>query len=186
MAWKPIKNYETLYEVSDFGEVRSLDREIDANINHVKRRIIKGRILKQNTKKNGYKTVDLSQNKKVKTVLVHRLVAEAFVPNPDNKYFVNHIDSNRSNNKAINLEWVTSSENRKHGISCGNVVFRQTRKVRCKETGQVFEQAKIAANWLMKTYPERCHGTIVVTAQNIRASCNGKAPRAYGFSWEFL
>lgn len=186
MTWKPIKNYENLYEISDDGEVRSLEREVKTKIRNVRRRVISGKILKQSMKRNGYKTVDLSKGGKVKTVLVHRLVAEAFLPNNDGKYFVNHIDSDRTNNSVKNLEWVTSSENRKHGICSGNVVFRQTKKVRCKDTGEIFGQAKIAANWLMQNYPERCKGTQVVTAQNIRASCNGKMPKAYGFSWEFL
>lgn len=186
MTWKTIKGYEGLYEVSDNGEVRSLDREIPAKIKHVEKRVIKGKILKQGMKRNGYKTVDLCKDGKVTTTLVHRLVAEAFVANSENKNFVNHIDSNRTNNCANNLEWVTSSENRKHGIYSGNVVFRQTKKVRCKETGKIFEQAKIAALWLMGNYPDRCNGTQIVTAQNIRAACNGKMPRAYGFTWEFL
>lgn len=186
MTWKPVKGYEDLYEVSDNGDIRSKDREIKTKIKHVDSRLIKGKILKQATKRNGYKTVDLCKNGKVTTTLVHRIVAEAFVENPDGKYFVNHIDSNRTNNCVKNLEWVTSSENRKHGICSGNVVFRQTKSVRCKETGEIFEQAKIAALWLMKNYPERIKGKQKVVAQNIRASCNGKTPKAYGFTWEFL
>ena len=185
MTWKPIKNYENLYEVSDFGDVRSCDRYVKTGINHVTKRKIKGRVLKQATKR-GYKTVDLCKNGVVKTMLVHRIVAETFIDNPRNCAFVNHIDSDRGNNCTSNLEWVTSSENRKHGIDFGNVVFRQTKKVRCKETGKIFEQAKIAALWLMGNYPDRCNGTQIVTAQNIRAACNGKMPRAYGFTWEFL
>ena len=92
MTWKPIKNYENLYEISDDGEVRSLEREVKTKIRNVSRRVISGKILKQSMKRNGYKTVDLSKGGKVKTVLVHRLVAEAFLPNNDGKYFVNHID----------------------------------------------------------------------------------------------
>lgn len=183
MTWKSISQYAGLYEVSDTGEVRSCDRVVNTDIRHVKTRQIKGKILKQNTKRSGYKTVDLCKNGKVTTTLVHRLVASAFVPNPKGLHFVNHIDSNRSNNHASNLEWVTSSENRKHGIKSGNVVFRQTREVKCVETGQIFEQAKIAAAWLIKNYPDRCHGKLIVAAQNIRCACNGRTPKAYGFTW---
>lgn len=103
MTWKSIPEYAGLYEVSDSGAVRSCDRVVDTDIRHVKTRQIKGRVLKQNTKRNGYKTVDLCKDGKVKTTLVHRLVASAFVPNPKRVRFVNHIDSNRSNNRASNL-----------------------------------------------------------------------------------
>ena len=106
MSWKPVNGYEGLYEVSDSGEVRSCDRYIKTDIRHVKSRLIKGRILYQNPKSTGYKTVDLCKDGKVKTTLVHRLVAEAFLPNPDGLRFVNHKDSNRANNAVRNLEWV--------------------------------------------------------------------------------
>ena len=186
MTWKSIQEYAGLYEVSDRGQVRSLDRSVHTGIKNIKSRIVKGKVLKQNRKKNGYMTVDLCKDGAVKTVLVHRLVADAFVPNPNGSHFVNHIDSNRANNAANNLEWVTSSENRTHGIKSGYVVFRQTRKVICVETGKTFEQAKMAALWLSETHPERINGSLTVAAQNIRGSCNGRTPKAYGFTWKYL
>ena len=185
MTWKPIKGYEHLYEVSDLGEIRSLDRRIKTNILHSTSRVIKGKPIKLNKKRNGYLTADLSKEGKVTTTLVHRLVAEAFIPNPKNLRFVNHIDSDRTNNRADNLEWVTSSENRKHGIEFGNVVFRQTRPVICVDTGQVFEQAKIAAFWLIEQHPERTQGKPSVVAANIRTACKGRTPKAYGFTWKY-
>lgn len=183
--WKPISGYEGLYEVSDKGNVRSVDRYIDAKIKHVKKRLIKGVVLKKNKKRNGYFTVDLCKNGVVKTTLIHRLVANAFVENDRGCKYVNHIDSNRENNNASNLEWVTSRENRMHGIDSGNVVFRQTKAVKCVENGKVFEQAKIAAKWLIDNYPNRSSGKIIVIAQNIRRACNGGTPKAYGFTWKY-
>ena len=185
MKWKPVPHYAGIYEVSENGDVRSCDRTVATDIRHVKSRLIKGRILKQSTKRNGYKTVDLCKEGKVTTTLVHRIVATAFIPNPQNHKYVNHKDSNRANNSASNLEWVTSSENRKHGVECGNVVFRQTRAVKCIETGEIFEQAKIAAMWLAKNYPSRCNGEMPVVANNIRRSCKGFTPKAYGFTWAY-
>ena len=79
--WKDVVGYEGLYEVSDSGEVRSRDRYIKTEIRHVKSRLIKGKMLFQNIKSNGYKTVDLCKNGQVKTTTVHRIVAEAFLPN---------------------------------------------------------------------------------------------------------
>lgn len=185
MPWKSVENYEALYEVSDSGEIRSVDHYANTGIRHVNQRIIKGRILVPHLKRTGYFTVDLCKSGKVKTTLVHRLVATAFVPNPNNLRFVNHLDSDRTNNRASNLEWVTSSENRNHGIKSGNVVFRQTRAVECIDTQQVFDQAKIAAQWVQDNYPERINGSIKVAAQNIRSSCNGRTPKAYGFTWKY-
>ena len=184
MEWKPVKGYEGLYEVSDRGEIRSCARYIKTNILHVETRLIEGRTLKQNLKRNGYKTVDLCKNGKVKTILVHRIVAEAFCPNPNSLRFVNHIDSNRENNDSANLEWVTSSENRKHGIAHGNVTFKQTKSVLCVENGIVFDQAYKAALWIKNDYPERTKGKTSVIANNIRMACRGIKHTAYGFTWE--
>jgi len=180
--WKDVVGYEGLYEVSDSGEVRSRDRYIKTDIRHVKSRLIKGKILFQNLKSNGYKTVDLSKEGKVKTTSVHRIVAEAFLSNPDGLHFVNHKDSNRSNNAVDNLEWVTSSENRKHGITNGFVTFK-AKPIFCKETGMIFERPMFAAEWVMENYPERTNGTKRITAQNIRTACKGRTPKAYGFTW---
>ena len=184
MEWKPIKGYEGIYEVSDEGEVRSLDRPLKTSILHVSERIVKGKILKQNAKQNGYKTVDLCIENKPKTTLVHRLVADAFMPIPDNLRFVNHKDSNRANNAASNLEWVTSSENRLHGMRSGNVRYGK-RKVLCVETGQLFDRVGIAAEWVRTNYPERARGQARVTAHNILTACTGRTPKAYGFTWKY-
>lgn len=182
MSWKPVNGYEGLYEVSEGGEVRSCDRYIKANIRHVKSRLIKGKTLFQNLKSNGYKTVDLCKDGKVKTTLVHRIVAEAFLPNPDGLRFVNHKDSDRTNNAVSNLEWVTSSENRKHGMEKGFVTFK-ARKILCKETGRIFERPLLAAEWVKETYPDRINGTMRVAAHNISSACKGRTPKAYGFTW---
>lgn len=185
MKWKQIEGYEGLYEVSDTGEVRSCERVIATNIKHVSARRIPGRTLKQNRKSNGYMTVDLCKDGKVTTTAVHRLVAEAFVKNPDHKRYVNHIDSNRANNAEVNLEWVTSAENRRHGIDHGFVVFRQKIPVQCSETGEVFESSRTAADWLIENYPNRATGKQNVVAQNIRGACKGRTPKAYGFHWQY-
>lgn len=184
MIWEPIKGYEGLYEVSEHGVVRSCARYIKTDIRHVKERLIEGRFLKQATKRNGYKTVDLCKDGKVKTTLVHRIVATAFCPNPHGYRFVNHIDSDRSNNDSTNLEWVTSSENRMHGIKQGNVTFLK-KAVLCIESGEIFESPIQAAEWLAHEYPESVNGKRVTTAGNIRMACKGFKNRAYGFTWKY-
>jgi len=184
MTWKPVEGYEGLYEVSERGEVRSCARHIKTNILHVESRLIEGRILKQNTKRNGYKTVDLCKEGKVKTALVHRIVAKAFCPNPNGYRFVNHIDSNRANNDSCNLEWVSSSENRMHGMAYGNVTF-PAKPIMCIENGMIFDRPHLAAEWIKANHPDRINGSIRVAAQNIRGACKGLKHTAYGFTWKY-
>ena len=135
-------------------------------------------------KRNGYLTVDLSKECKITTTLVHRLVADAFIPNPNGLRYVNHKDSNRQNNNANNLEWVTSSENRLHGIKSGNVSFRG-KKVMCVEKKKVFDRPSLAAEWIVKKYPGRINGKLRVAAGNIAHCCAGHKVRAYGFTWKY-
>lgn len=98
--WTDIKDYEGLYQVSNFGRVKS----------SYTNRILKGR-----KDKGGYLLVNLYKNKVSYTKAIHRLVAQAFIPNPDNKPQVNHIDENKTNNMVSNLEWMTAKENTNHG-----------------------------------------------------------------------
>lgn len=107
--WQDIDGYEGLYMISNLGRVKSLHG--------------KGRILKQSNS-NEYSHVSLYKNGNGKTLLVHRLVGNAFVPNPENKPEINHKDGNKRNNVVTNLEWVTARENQNHSIlfglkSCG-------------------------------------------------------------------
>ena len=106
--WKDVKGYEGVYRVSSFGRVRSLDR-----VSSIGRKL-KGKVLKQKVTK-GYNMVSLSKDGNPKGKTVSRLVAKTFIPNPENKPEVNHIDENKQNNHVDNLEWVTAKENANHG-----------------------------------------------------------------------
>ncbi len=119
--WKPVKNYESYYEVSNLGRVRGLCRNTTNNFGTFKS---KGAILKGCESMNGYTKYTLSVNGKQKTLVGHRIVAEAFLDNPDNKPMVNHKNGIKSDNRLCNLEWVTDSENIRHAIDTGLIPIR--------------------------------------------------------------
>lgn len=116
MEWKDIINYEGFYMVSSDGQVKSLQRYVPHNGTM---RLVKERILKQNTDKDGYKTVILQRLKDKKTVKIHRLVALHFIC--DSNLVVNHKDTNKSNNNLYNLEFTTVKDNNLHARN--NVKF---------------------------------------------------------------
>lgn len=107
-VWKDIEGYEGKYQVSNFGRVKHLPYMLkNISGNH----FIKEKICKQHLMNQGYYIVDLYSNNTRKTVLVHRLVAKAFISNPYNYRCVNHLDNNKLNNRVDNLEWCTYSHN---------------------------------------------------------------------------
>lgn len=107
-VWKDIPGYEGLYQVSTWGNVRSLIRV-------TKKRIYIGKVLKQQTAKNGYKRLTLYKDGKERTVTVHRLVALTFIPNPGNLPTINHKDECKANNNVFNLEWASVGYNNTYG-----------------------------------------------------------------------
>jgi hypothetical protein len=102
--WKPIKGYEEYYEISNKGRVRNIKT---------------GQFKKASVGKVGYPVVDICKNGKRKHKYLHRLLAEHFIPNSENKPQVNHIDGNKTNYQLNNLEWVTSKENIQHAFKTG-------------------------------------------------------------------
>lgn len=114
--WLEIPGYEGAYEASNLGQIRSMDREVK----YIKggKEIVnkyKGKVLTPTFDKDGYRQVTMK-----KTVKVHRIVAKAFLPNPENKATVNHIDGIKDNNNISNIEWATFSENANHKYSVLN------------------------------------------------------------------
>lgn len=148
--WKPIPGWEGLYEVSNLGKIKSLDR---AKKGH------KGRILTPKITRYGYLSVALSRDNKKKYNFVHRLVAISFIPNPDNKPYVDHKDNNKLNAKLENLQWVTESENNKFAFDRGRPPVKswlgksgskhnKSKKVICHTLGISFGSAHEAAREL--------------------------------------
>lgn len=121
--WKPVTGFVGLYEVSDLGRVRSLDR--DPIKNPIHRRFWQGKILRPGISK-GYAVVQLCgvRTKKSQQGLVHRLVAKEFVPNPSGYPMVNHKNCNRSDNRSDNLEWCTHEMNMRHAKENGRMTCK--------------------------------------------------------------
>lgn len=117
MNWKDVRNYEGIYEVSDTGVVRGIDRYAD--LPNGKKRFAKGKILKLGISNKGYVDVRLNKNGVAKSHLVHRLVCEAFIPNPDNLPQVNHLSGNKQDNTLENLAWTDASGNAIHAYQTG-------------------------------------------------------------------
>lgn len=153
--WRPIEGYEGLYEVSSEGRIKSCRRTtITAS---GKRHAVPERILKHDIDSYGYHHVGLHKNGREKTFAVHRLVALAFIPNPDNRPTVNHLDGDKSKNSVSNLEWTTHKENIAHALSTGlttqeqlmnalkKATAKNSRKVICVETQQVYDSRAAAA-----------------------------------------
>lgn len=107
--WKDIKGYERLYQISNYGNIKSLNYK----------RTGKEQILKQNINGRGYCYVNISINNKYKNILIHRAVAKTFIPTNNEKLDINHKDGNKQNNRVENLEWCSRSQNIQHAYNNG-------------------------------------------------------------------
>ena len=166
-VWKDVVGFERAYQVSNLGRVKSKTRK----------GVIAERLLRPFKNNQGYECVDLWDNNHKKK-LVHRLVAEAFIANPNNKKEVNHIDGNPLNNKVENLEWVSHKENMLHSH---RVLHQRTVKgqvinnkpVKCLDTDEVFASASEAAR------QKGC------SQSNITSVVLGKRSKAGGLKWAY-
>ena len=220
--WKDIKGFEDKYQVSNLGRIKSLERK------NSRGNQIREKILKLIYDKDGYLLVNLYKNSKKKTYKVHRLVALAHIPNPNNYPQVNHKDENPSNNHISNLEWCTNKYNCNYGtkkerlskklkgkfIGENNPMYgkhhteetkkemsetrkgkkfteehkkkiseaqkgkknHNSKKVRCIETGQIFDCISDANEYMGKS--RKC--------MSICHCCKGRSKTAYGLHWEYI
>jgi len=179
--WKDVNGYEGLYQVSNLGRVRSLERKATDG------RQINERILKPAFDVGKYLTVALHKNKKQKTHKVHRLVAFAFIKNPNNKPHVNHIDGNKSNNRVDNLEWCTQLENNRHSFhELKRGSWRIGLRIRPTNAKEVLQFNK-ETNQLIKTYPSIMEAgrETGIQFKNIHKVCCGGRKTAGGYAWKY-
>lgn len=178
--WKQVKGYEGFYEVSDCGEVRSVDRYLQYSngiIYHHKGRILKQSILKgrgDTLDRKGYCVVNLRKLGTTKVCCVHILVAQAFIPNVEDKPVVNHKDGNKRNNSVDNLEWVSFSDNNRHALRTG---LRAPR-------GNRIEQYTLSGTCIM-SYKSSCEAERQTGISHLSIShcLNGRQKTAGGFIW---
>lgn len=183
--WKDIKDYEGLYQVSNLGRVKSLRYD---------------RIMKLRTDYRGYLDVLISVKSKTKRYKVHRLVAEAFIPNPNNLPQVNHIDENKQNNNLTNLEWCTNEYNNHYGT-----VYKRRIKTRIKNMEEGYNKSRRTKQsnynlWtsraisqfslnkeFIKSYESMkdASKSLHIASQNISECCRGKRKTAGGYIWKY-
>ena len=164
-TWKAIAEYEGLYEVSDMGRVKSL-------------KYGKENILKPQNNTWGYLQVCLRKDGHTKQLLVHRLVAKAFIPNPQGLETVNHKDEVKTNNTVSNLEWMSKKDNINYGTHNKRVAESLSKQVKMfdKSTGG-----------LLTTFPSLMEAVRVtgINQGNISSCCNGKKKSAGGYIWRY-
>ena len=180
-VWKDIPGYEGLYQVSSLGRIKSLSRSVNRSNGVVQRRSEK--VVKQSNSR-GYKTFKLRNNDGVKTVRVHRVVAELFLGKAPDGMVVNHKDGNKSNNTYTNLEWVTQKENVRHAVDIGCVDHRKKGIICSDLKGNLvkeFESIAKATEWL------RLNGKPKARKSPISACSKNKKHynTAYGFKWSY-
>ena len=128
--WKDIKGYEGIYQVSNLGRVKSLSRKIEPT-DGKRPYWMKECIMKQYKEKTGYMSVKLCKSNVHKSQLIHRLVAQAFHPNPNGLREVNHKDEDKTNNHVNNLEWCSTSYNVKYGTARESRIKKKSKAILC-------------------------------------------------------
>jgi hypothetical protein len=170
--WRDIEGYEGYYQISNYGEVRSLDRW---RKNGTSGYVQKGQIIKPHITKDGYYRINLCKEGKYEHFRVHRLVAKTFIPNPNILPQVNHIDANKLNNRVDNLEWCTPQENTIHAWDNGLCSKEsQEKRILCNQNNKIYKSLHQAARDL-NLHPS-----------NICNILKGKRKSTGGYTFEYI
>lgn len=174
--WKDVVGYEGYYQVSNLGNVRSIDRYVKGNGLTVEKQLKKGKMLKQFLKQGAW-SVTLRKEGIYKFRYTYRLVAEAFIPNPNNLPLINHIDEDRTNPRVDNLEWCDYSYNITY-----NGASKRAGKSRSKKVIQYDKEMNEIARYDSVGDAAKAVGA---HQQNISQSCSGKQGLCRGFIWKY-
>lgn len=164
--WKDISGFEELYQVSNYGRVKSLPRKTG-------NQYCNG-VIKKAYNEFGYNRIQLVRKDRKKWFFIHRLVAEAFIPNPNNLPQINHIDGNKTNNNVDNLEWCTQKQNTIHAYKNG---LKKTRCIMQYDLSNNFIR-----NWDSIIDASR---TLSIDRSSIQICCAGKYKTAGGYIWRY-
>lgn len=177
--WKDIKDYEGLYQISNFGNVKSFPRK-GTHKN-------KERILKQYKNHKGYFYTVLTKNSKGKQFFIHRLIAIHFIENPLNKPQVNHINGIKTDNSIKNLEWVSGMENMQHSWKIGLRDIEKVKKTLYEANRREVNQFSLNGNFIKKWESIKdIERTLNFDNRNISACCRHKRKTAYGYIWRYV
>lgn len=174
--WRDIKNYEGMYQVSNMGRVKSLERKVPHKGGG--ERTVKERILKPGIDTHGYMSVVLCIDGKKRTLVVHRLVCEAFHEKLEGKQEVNHINEDKTDNRSCNLEWCSRREN----VNFGTRNERMA-KAKSKPVAQYALDGKLVKIWISAIEAKRQEG---FNCGNISEVANGNRKTAHGFIWKYV
>lgn len=176
--WRPVKNFEGLYEVSNCGNVRSLKRigNRPFGVGYY------GGVLLKQSKTSGYQRVSLCKNNKKTGMFVHRLVADAFIPNPDNYPQVNHKDEVKTNNCVENLEWCTVQYNCNYGTCKERRAKSHSVSKKCKHILQYDLYGNFIKEWVSASEAAR---QLNASHGNIWMCCLGERRQTKGFMFKF-
>lgn len=165
--WKDIKGYEGLYQVSNLGNVKSLNYK----------RWHKEKIMNMQINKGGYYTISLHKDKKEKRFLVHRLVAEAFIPNIYNLPQINHKDENSLNNNYKNLEWCNQGYNNNYGNHNEKMIKSLSKRIK-----QYDKNNNFIKEWMSMIIASK---ELNINSGNICCCCKGRKKTAGGYIWRY-
>lgn len=188
--WKDVVGYEGLYQVSNFGNVKSVDRIIlrSSTPQH-----IKGKAVRQGIQNTGYKIVALWNKKKRKVFLVHRLVADAFIPKTDLfRNNVDHINGIRTDNHVRNLRWCTQKENTNFPVARSKYEksnMDRIRHIKITKSKNSLQVAQLSLNGdVVRLWDNvsEASGSLKISANNIYNSCNGKRKTCGGYVWKYV
>ena len=184
--WKDIPGYEGYYQISSCGNVKSLPKI--KKIFCEKEYITKEKILGVDKNSRGYKRIWLSKEGKRKRIFVHRMVAETFIPNPDDKPCVNHIDCNIENNNVNNLEWCTKKENSEHAVKLGRTKWTEEQKINQRKKFAKFKKSVIGRSKdgekiIFSSLKDL--KTIGYSPGDVCVCCKDKTKTYKGYKWEY-
>ena len=169
--WKDIKNYEGLYQISNLGRVKSLKRYVNHSGNS--KRVVNEKILKPVIDNTKYFVVSLWKDNKHTRPHIHRLVAETFISNLENKPHINHIDGNKLNNSVNNLEWCTPKENIIHAYKIG-----------LNKNNRIVNQYDLNGNFI-KTWNNIKEAQVFYKTTHIGECCRGTRNQTKNYIWKY-